>query len=150
MRPWLRLAPSTANTTFKEIKMNNTIAITARAIAICAAATLGFNANASAAGPANTQSVANEALTYVVRFADLDLSRIKGTTELYGRLRNAARVVCAPLEGRDLLIATKHEACMRTAIADAVESVHRPLLSQYHQLRTKGDKAALVQLANAY
>ena len=34
------------------------------------------------------------------------------------------------------------------AIADAVASVNRPLLSQYHQLRTKGDKGALVQLAS--
>jgi UrcA family protein len=147
MRLWLRLAPSTANTTFKEIKMNTAITTTARAFAICVAATLGFNANASAAGPSNTQSVENGALTYVVRFADLDLSNIQGTTELYGRLRSAARVVCEPLESRDWRTSTKHEACMRTAIADAVESVDRPLLSQYHQLRTKGDKAALVQLA---
>ena len=34
-------------------------------------------------------------------------------------------------------------------IADAVVKVNRPLLSQYHQLRTKGDKAGLVQLAKA-
>jgi UrcA family protein len=130
--------------------MNNTIATTARAIAICVAATLGFNADASAAGPSNAQSVGNGALTYVVRFADLDLSNIKGTTELYGRLRIAARVVCEPLESRDLRIAAMHEACMQTAIANAVESVNRPLLSQYHQLRTKGDKAGFMQLAKAY
>jgi hypothetical protein len=27
--------------------------------------------------------------------------------------------------------------------------INRPLLSQYHQLRSKGDKAGLVQLAKA-
>jgi UrcA family protein len=130
--------------------MNNTITTTARAFAVCVAATLVFNANASAAGASDAQSVANGALSYVVRFADLDLSNLKGTTELYARLRNAARVVCEPLESRDLRISRMHDVCVQTAITGAVESVNRPLLSQYHQLRTKGDKAGLVQLAKAY
>jgi hypothetical protein len=38
---------------------------------------------------------------------------------------------------------------MKKAIADAVASVNRPLLSQYHQLRTKGDKTRGVELAKA-
>jgi hypothetical protein len=38
---------------------------------------------------------------------------------------------------------------MDKAVADAVEHVNRPLLSQYHQLRIKGDKAGLVRLAKA-
>jgi len=35
------------------------------------------------------------------------------------------------------------------AVNDAVASVDAPLLSQYYQLRNKGDKAGLVQLAKA-
>jgi hypothetical protein len=38
---------------------------------------------------------------------------------------------------------------MHKAIADAVSSINRPLLSQYHQLRTKGGKAGPVQLAKS-
>jgi hypothetical protein len=38
---------------------------------------------------------------------------------------------------------------MDKAVSDAVASVNRPLLSQYHQLRTKGDRIGLVQLARA-
>jgi hypothetical protein len=36
---------------------------------------------------------------------------------------------------------------MDNAMADAVTSVNRPLLSRYHQLRTKGDTAGIVQIA---
>jgi hypothetical protein len=35
------------------------------------------------------------------------------------------------------------------AVEDAVAQVNLPLLSQYHQLRSRGDGSGLVQLANA-
>jgi hypothetical protein len=38
---------------------------------------------------------------------------------------------------------------MNKAIADAVASVNRPLLSQYHQARTKSDKRRIVEIAKA-
>jgi UrcA family protein len=128
--------------------MNTIITNTARALTICIAATLGFNAaDASAGTLSNDTLVTDAARKEVVRFPDLDLSRIEGVARLYGRIAHAARDVCAPLESQ--WFPTEYRTCVNKAIADAVTIVNRPLLSQYHQLRTKGDKAGLVQLAKA-
>jgi UrcA family protein len=126
--------------------MNKISTTAARALMVCAAATLAYSASADTFS--NEQPMSNASRTYVVRFQDLDLSKIDGATALYSRLRYAARVVCDPLESRELGIAEKYRACMNKAIADAVASVNRPLVSQYHQSRTKGDRT-FVQLAKA-
>jgi UrcA family protein len=132
-----------------EIEMNKSIA-TARALTICVAAALGFNAaNASADGVSSNQSMTNGFLTYVVRFSDLDVSKFAGAKILYSRLRHAAQVVCKPLETASLWNSDQYEVCTKKAINDAVASVNRPLLSQYHQLRTSGDKARIIELAKA-
>jgi hypothetical protein len=39
------------------------------------------------------------------------------------------------------------EACVNKAVNDAVTQIDAPLLKQYSQLRSNGDKAGLVQLA---
>ena len=128
--------------------MNTIITNTARALTICIAATLGFSAAEAFAGTfPNDTSVAGAARSEVVRFPDLDLSRIEGVGKLYGRIAHAARDVCDPLLTQ--WQPAEYGACMDQAIASAVATVNRPLLTQYHQLRTKGDKAALVQLAKA-
>jgi UrcA family protein len=127
--------------------MNNTIPNIARALTIGIVAILAFNAaNASTDGGSNVQSMTNQYLTYVVRFSDLDVSKIEGAKALYARLRLAAKLVCEPLESAGSSGYARHSACMDKAVADAVASVDRPLLSQYHQFRTHGDKAP-VQLA---
>jgi len=130
--------------------MNNTILAMTRALTIGIAAILAFNsANASADGVSNVQSMTNQYLTYVVRFSDLDVSKIEGAKTLYTRLRYAAKVVCEPLESASSWGYARHNDCIDKAIADAVASVDRPLLSQYHQSRTKGEKAGPVQLAKS-
>ena len=126
--------------------MNTIITNAAQALTICIAVTVGLSAADVSAGNLSTDR--SGAPTYVVRFADLDLSRIDGVTKLYGRLGHAGRAVC------DALVTTQwftqeYRACVDKAIADAVAIVNRPLLTQYHQLRTKGDKAGIVQLAKA-
>jgi UrcA family protein len=132
---------------FKEIKMNKTTTIAVRAMTISLAAVIGCSA-AHASNVSKDESATNERHQYVVRFADVDLSRIDGAMTVYGRIRQAASAVCGSLDSRVLGLMEKHRACVNQAIADAVASINRPLLSQYHQLRTKGDKAALVQLAS--
>jgi UrcA family protein len=130
--------------------MNKSMTLAVRAMTISAVVALGFGAaNASAAGVSNDQSVSDGVKQYVVRFPDLDLSKMAGATALYVRLQHAARVVCDPLESRELGIAARYRACMDQAVTNAVAGVNRPLLSEYHQLHTKGDKAGLVQLARA-
>jgi UrcA family protein len=132
-----------------EITMNKTTTLLrAMTLGTVVAFSVGA-AHASAAGLANDQSVSDGNKKYVVRFPDLDLSTMNGAAALYARLTYAARVVCEPLEGRALAIVEKHRTCMDQAIAHAVASVDRPLVSQYHQLRSKGDKAGLVQLARS-
>jgi UrcA family protein len=86
---------------------------------------------------------------YVIRFPDLDLSKIDGAATLYTRLSYAATVVCNSLRSRDLGIAAKYRACVAQAVANAVASVDRPLVSQYHESHTKGITAAYVQLVRA-
>jgi UrcA family protein len=91
-------------------------------------------------------SKAHWSVTFPVRYSDLDVSTMKGTKTLYSRIRHAAEVLCesAATWGKN-----EGEACVHKAVNDAVASVDAPLLSQYYQLRNKGDKAGLVQLAKA-
>src|SRR5579863_6404640 len=143
--PSISIADS-QTTFFKEIEMNKTTTSAVRALTIGLAAVIGCSA-AHASNVSQDESATNERHQYVVRFADVDLSRIDGAMAAYARIRQAANAVCESLDSRVLTLTEKHSACVNQAIADAVASINRPLLSQYHQLRTKGDKAALVQLA---
>jgi len=129
--------------------MNKTIT-TIGSLTICAIATLGFNAASAATDEVTSNlTITNTSRSYTVRFADLNVSTLDGAKQLYRRLRNAAKVVCQPLETAHLWHSDQYEVCMDKAVADAVASVNRPLLSQYHHLRTKGDKAGRVELAKA-
>ncbi len=131
--------------------MNASMVTVARATMICITAALGFNATgAFADNLSKDESVAGTSYKYVVQFSDLDLSRIEGTTALYGRLRYAARMVCDPILTQRPGVFKEYRACVDKAIADAVAKVNRPLLTQYLQLRTLGDRAGLAQLAKAH
>jgi UrcA family protein len=94
---------------------------------------------ALASEPASASTV-----TYPVRYSDLDVSTAKGAKTLYLRIRFAAETLCksAATWGKK-----EGEACVNKAVKDAVAGVNAPLLTQYSQLRCKGDKAGLVQLA---
>ena len=91
-------------------------------------------------------STTNWAITYPVGYRDLDVSTVKGAKTLYLRVRYAAETLC---ESAATWGKKEGEACVNKAINDAVARVDAPLLTQYNQLRSKGDKAGLVQLANA-
>jgi UrcA family protein len=85
-------------------------------------------------------------VSYPVRFSDLDVSTLKGAKTLYLRIRYAAETLC---ESAVTWGKKEGETCVRNAIDDAVARVDVPMLTQYYALRSKGDKAALVQLAKA-
>jgi len=93
-----------------------------------------------------TAAATNSSVTYPVGFSDLDVSTMKGARTLYLRIRHAAETLC---ESAATWGKKEGEACVRKAIDDAVARVDVPLLTQYNELRSKGDKAALVQLAKA-
>ena len=120
-----------------------------RAITLSAATALGFCAAGASAGTQNVQFVSDGLNKYIVRFPDLDLSKMDGAAALYVRLQHAAGIACNSLQSRDIGIAAKYRACMQHAVADAVASVNRPLLSQYHESRTQGGKTGPIQLAQA-
>ncbi len=129
--------------------MNSTKIHAIRGVAISAAVILGSGSAAAFAGTADTEFETEGVSHYVVRFPDLDLSKIEGAAVLYGRLSHAARVVCAPLQSPDLEGKAKYRACLQQAVANAVAGINRPLVRQYHESRTKSDKASPVQLAKA-
>jgi UrcA family protein len=83
-------------------------------------------------------------VSYPVRFSDLDVSKMPGAKTLHLRIRYAAETLC---ESAATWGKKEGEACVRKAVDDAVARANLPLLSQYSQLRSKGDKTSPVQLA---
>jgi UrcA family protein len=127
--------------------MNNTKTRALRAITISAAIVCGFSAASASASTPNSQFVSDGVNKYIVGFADLDLTKVDGAAVLYNRLHQAATIVCSSLQSRDLGMAGQYRACVDQAIAGAVASVGQPMLSQYYESRTNGDKTAVRQLA---
>ena len=89
-------------------------------------------------------STTNQSVTYRVGFGDLDVSKLNGAKTLYLRIHNAAETLCknAATWGKK-----EGDACVQKAVNDAVARVDAPMLTKYSQLRSKGDKTGLVQLA---
>jgi UrcA family protein len=100
---------------------------------------------ALASEPLST-STTNSSVTHPVGYGDLDISTAKGAKTLYLRIRYAAETLC---ENAATWGKKEGEACVNKAVNDAVARVNAPLLTQYSQLRSKDDKAGLVQLAKA-
>ena len=101
---------------------------------------------AALASDSTAASTTHASVTYPVGYGDLDVATAKGAKTLYLRIRYAAEMLCksAATWGKK-----EGEACVTKAINHAVAGVNAPLLTQYSQLRSKGDKAGLVQLAKA-
>jgi UrcA family protein len=93
---------------------------------------------------ASSQFITHWSVTLPVSYSDLDVSKIGGAKILYMRIRFAAETLCksAATWGKK-----EGQACVTKAINDAVAHVNAPLLTQYSQIRSKGDKAGPVQLA---
>jgi UrcA family protein len=131
--------------------MNTRITIATRSLTVYLAVTLAFGAVAASAGDLSTDPGAGLVQRkYVVRFAELDLSKIAGVATLYSRIRNAAHIVCEPGEDAWSPSLSPDRPCIAKAIAAAVAKINRPLLTQYHQLRIQEDSAGLLQLAKAH
>jgi UrcA family protein len=104
------------------------------------------SAGATSREHADHLAVPSSLVRYPVRFSDLDLSTMKDAKTLYLRIHYAAELVC---ESAATWGKKEGQACVNKAIDDAVSRANLPLLSQYHQLRTQGDRAGLVQLAKS-
>ena len=93
-----------------------------------------------------TASATKWSVSYPVGYSDLDVSKLKGAKILYLRIRYAAETLC---ESAATWGKKEGDACVQKAVNDAVARVDAPMLTQYTQLRSKGDKAGLLQLAKA-
>jgi UrcA family protein len=113
---------------------------------ILAAGFLSLGCAAVGANALASDSPTAAKVTYPVGYSDLDVSTTKGAKTLYLRIRHAAETLC---ESTATWGKKEGQACVNKAVEDAVVRVDAPLLSQYHQLRSKTDKAGLVQLAKA-
>lgn len=91
-----------------------------------AGATL-FAATAQAQAPG-----APEVHTLAVKYSDLNIATAAGATQLYNRIRGAARFVCGE-EGRRLEEQLVWNDCFHTSVSDAVSAVHSPLLSALNE-----------------
>ena len=105
---------------------------------------LGLGATALAQQPKAAEATPTSTVSYPVGYSDLDVSTAKGAKTLYLRIRYAAETLC---ENAATWGKKEGEACVNKAVNDAVTQIDAPLLKQYSQLRIKGDKAGLVQLA---
>jgi UrcA family protein len=114
--------------------------------AILAIGFLSFGCTAIGANALASDSPATATAARPVGYSDLDVSTTKGAKTLYLRIRYAAETLC---EGAATWGKKEGEACVHKAVNDAVGRVNAPLLTQYSQLRSKGDKAGLVQLAKS-
>jgi len=62
----------------------------------------------------------------------IDLSQPAGARELYGRLKNAAWVVCTRANRVGLEPTPDPEACSEKALGEVILSAHMPLLTQVY------------------
>lgn len=79
---------------------------------------------------------ADQVLAVVVSYADLDVSKAAGIEVLYGRIDQAARKVCAPLASREVRRMLLWRHCREQAVANAVASINRPMLTALYRSRT--------------
>lgn len=114
---------------------------------ILAAGFVGLGCAAIGGNALASDSPAAAIVSYPVGYSDLDVSTMSGAKTLYLRIRYAAETLC---ESNATWGKKEGDACVHKAVSDAVARVGAPLLSQYHQLRSKADKAGLVQLAKSH
>ena len=82
----------------------------------------GFSAVGTAAGGAH-------APTIIVKYGDLDVSTVQGATELYKRIRTAAKHVCSSFDRPlDLDSQALKRDCISQAIAKGVAAINSPAL----------------------
>jgi UrcA family protein len=103
--------------------MNKQVTGVTNLLVVAAALAVGMLAGVTHAAEAEVPSQA-------VRFQDLNLNRDAGVQVLYKRIQRAANQVCGDVDGRDLVAARAHEACVERAVADAVATVNNHMLTK--------------------
>jgi UrcA family protein len=127
--------------------MNNSIKTRSRlATIVLVASFAGLSGMALARTAAADEVTTANTVSYKIGYSDLDVSKMQGAKVLYLRIRYAAETLC---ESAATWGQKEGQACVNKAVNDAVARVDAPLLTQYNQRRSKGEKAGLVQLAKS-
>jgi UrcA family protein len=96
-------------------------------------------------------STPSDVPTAVVKFGDLDATRLAGKEELYRRLTGAAHSVCRSLDpsvsGARLQGIAPYKACIDQAISGAVAKINLPEFADYVASRTQKPAVTVIQLA---
>lgn len=104
-----------------------------RALSVAAAAVMLF-----AAAPA-AHAAGDKVPALRVSYADLDLTTPEGITELYVRVREAARRVCEPLRLRTgTLVSDRYDTCVREAIGATGRRLRAPALMALYAGEQRG------------
>ena len=72
-----------------------------------------------------------------VTFGDLDVSSPQGAAVLYRRIKAAAETVCSPYWATGFAARANLSDCVRSAIAEAVNAVDQPALSQIYSAKSR-------------
>ncbi|MGH8306374.1 MAG: UrcA family protein, partial [Steroidobacteraceae bacterium] len=72
-----------------------------------------------------------------VPYGDLNLSTEQGSLALYARIESAAKVVCRPVDIRDLGAMAAAQTCRTLALANAVRDVKSPKLAALYAARAR-------------
>ena len=81
---------------------------------------------------ASVAASAAEPPSITLKYEADDLVTTAGAEALYKRIRVAARQVCSPYSGEDLLRWSRWKRCYRQAVGNAVAAVHQPTLTALH------------------
>jgi UrcA family protein len=111
-------------------------------------ATLGAVSHVGPAAQSAPTSDSQSPHQMLIRYADLDLARPDGASVLFHRIRNAAKIVCSPLESKDPGRYAMFQQCVSDATARAVTQVDRPALSSYYRGKVPGSNAAPLEAAS--
>jgi UrcA family protein len=98
---------------------------------------------------AQAEDAGDKVLKRIVDYSDINLSHQDGASELYGRLKVAAKAVCSPLDRRGGEYSKAHRACVQGAVDSAVGKVNQPTLSAWHQSQTGRIVSSSVQASIA-
>ena len=89
----------------------------------------------AAAAPAAADVLGN-AVSYHVKYSDLDLTQPAGVNELYNRVRLASMVLCEPLSGRDLQRMQHYNDCLTTVMSHSIAGAKQPALTALYLEKT--------------
>ncbi len=87
-------------------------------------------------------AVADDAVEIRVAYSDLDVYSVSDATELYDRIKRAAREACGVeyyWRNRDLSQISKAKRCYKAALSKAVQDVNSDVLADIHRRKAGKD-----------